>query len=436
MNCPVCARSLAPTLSICPSCGAMMYDTVREELQTKITHGAAPAMNVRVQPVPEVRPVQQARIAPPPVRSAPPSVRRTETAALASSKTSPTLVEFQNKNAALPDWRIQLQNAVQQRKGAHTPASEVVAQASSHFPTSGGRALKAETVQRIEPEAVAEISDPRVANAMRRITESRNNFLDADAAPKRSAAAKPAPARPYRFGVITANAASASAPAPASVRPDALPKPKLVNPAPPPSKRDTNKLPPIERISVPKSVEAELDPDVIEDTIVPTEFAEIKRIQIIAEPTEIDEIETSELSSDDIEDLAPLSMRFSAGLFDLIIGAFAAGLLLSPIAFTSGEWFTGAGLITFAGTWAIVSFFYMTLCLGFFGKTMGMRLFSLELVDAVENEYPTLHQAAVNSSVFILSLIFGGAGFLTTLFNEEKRALHDLLSGTILVREF
>ena len=36
MNCPVCKRELAPTLSICLTCGAMMHDTVREELETKI----------------------------------------------------------------------------------------------------------------------------------------------------------------------------------------------------------------------------------------------------------------------------------------------------------------------------------------------------------------------------------------------------------------
>jgi uncharacterized RDD family membrane protein YckC len=65
-----------------------------------------------------------------------------------------------------------------------------------------------------------------------------------------------------------------------------------------------------------------------------------------------------------------------------------------------------------------------------------MRLFSLELVDAIENEYPTLRQAAVNSAIFLLSLGVLGAGFLTAFFNEERRALHDLLSGTILVREF
>jgi uncharacterized RDD family membrane protein YckC len=177
-----------------------------------------------------------------------------------------------------------------------------------------------------------------------------------------------------------------------------------------------------------------IEPD--ESKVTPHETVEVKRIHISAE--HIDDVpgEVEDTHTDDIEDLAPFSMRFSAGLFDLIIGAFVSGMLLSPLAFTGNDPFTSAGLLTFAGTWAMVSFLYMTLCLGFFGKTMGMRLFSLELVDAVENEYPTLRQAAVNSSVFLLSLVFGGAGFLTTIFNEERRALHDLLSGTILVREF
>src|SRR5215204_6345546 len=37
MMCPVCKRDLAPTLSICLTCGAMIHDTVREELETKIS---------------------------------------------------------------------------------------------------------------------------------------------------------------------------------------------------------------------------------------------------------------------------------------------------------------------------------------------------------------------------------------------------------------
>ena len=81
-------------------------------------------------------------------------------------------------------------------------------------------------------------------------------------------------------------------------------------------------------------------------------------------------------------------------------------------------------------------FIYMTASLGFYGKTLGMRLFSLELVDATENEYPTLQQAAINTAMFLLLLPLAGVGFATVFFNEENRALHDLVSGTIFVREF
>jgi uncharacterized RDD family membrane protein YckC len=64
-----------------------------------------------------------------------------------------------------------------------------------------------------------------------------------------------------------------------------------------------------------------------------------------------------------------------------------------------------------------------------------MSLFSLEMIDAEENAYPTLHQAAVSASVYLLSMAMGGIGFIPVLFNEERRAAHDLLSGTILIRE-
>ena len=116
MNCPVCDRSLAPTLSICPACGAMMNDSVREELQPKITSGplarpsATPQMPVANRPAPQR----------PPMIAQPQMQKHQETGGLHASKTSPTLVEFQNKNSSLPDWRLQLQNAVQQRKGGQS----------------------------------------------------------------------------------------------------------------------------------------------------------------------------------------------------------------------------------------------------------------------------------------------------------------------------
>jgi hypothetical protein len=65
-----------------------------------------------------------------------------------------------------------------------------------------------------------------------------------------------------------------------------------------------------------------------------------------------------------------------------------------------------------------------------------MKLFSLEIIDAEKNESPTLHQAAVNTSVYLLSLLFFGIGFLPAFFNEERRTVHDIISGTLLIREY
>ena len=116
-----------------------MHDSVREELQSKITYVTTPRIVGREQPKPVSEPISQR-----PLMVAMPIAKRQETADLAVSKTSPTLVEFQNKNASLPDWRLQLQNAVQQRKGGQSVLS--TKSDDRTFPTNGGAALKAEIV--------------------------------------------------------------------------------------------------------------------------------------------------------------------------------------------------------------------------------------------------------------------------------------------------
>jgi len=430
MNCPVCARSLAETLSICPSCGAMKDDSVREELQTKITQGVPVRSSAAVAVAAPSPLVERKPLAPRPAMIASQAVApamKVQTAELVAPKTSPTLVGFQAKSTSLPEWRLQMQNAVQARKGNSGDLGHT-------FPTKGGAALKAEPIR--APEPVAEIADSRVANALRRIEESRKNFLESTVEPKKPMAAKAFPPRP--FGVVSPTGTGAS-----TIQSPARQKPRLVMPTDTPvvAKRITNKLPPLGE-PVMKKVEPRkidiyerVEPTILESESIPAEFAEIKRIRIKAEGDSIVDNEANGYSTE-IEDLAPFSMRFGAGLFDLIIGSFATMLILSPVAFSRGDWFTPRGGITLVVTWAIVMFLYMTICLGFFGKTMGMRLFSLELVDAIENEYPSLHQAAVNSFLFIISLGFAGVGFLTIFFNDEKRAAHDLVSGTILVREF
>jgi uncharacterized RDD family membrane protein YckC len=141
------------------------------------------------------------------------------------------------------------------------------------------------------------------------------------------------------------------------------------------------------------------------------------------------------IAEDTDDDLAAIPSRFLAGLFDSIIGAFATGIILSPFLMSGGEWLTVSGAMTVMATFGVVMFGYMTIAIGLRGRTVGMRLFGIEVIDAEENEYPSMHQAAVSSAVYLLSLPMLGLGFLPLLFNEERRAAHDLISGTVLVRE-
>lgn len=418
-----------------------MNDSVREELQLNIS---APLIPVNVER--KDFPVNSARLAPP-VPPVLPQARpvRTITAELPAKTTNPTLVGFQNQNAAVPDWRLQLQNAVRQRNGnaVETVGGESApAVYQKQLVTSGANALKAEYVAETAPAEAGHVN-PKVAAALKRIEQSRQRFSAEEQPRPAPQKAAPAAVKNYPFNVVSrAPGAAPKPPVEAVASVNVIPKPKLVS-----SLRlgkealDTNKLPPLpESVKIatsfdkpfspaPKRTSGPLSQEVIHIPRVEEEKP-LEKMALDAQEPEI------EVEVDEIEDLAPFSVRFNAGLFDLIIGAFAGMVLLSPFVLMGGNWFTSAGLFAFLATSAVVMFIYLTTCLGLFGKTLGMRIFSLEVVDVEESDYPTFHQAALSSTVYLLSLAFGGIGFLTVPFNEERRAMHDLLSGTIVVKEF
>lgn len=436
MKCPVCNRNLAPTLSICPACGAMIGDSVREEMQLNIMRPPRP-VNVEKQ----AYSVNSGRLEKPaPAAPQRPLPVRTITADLTAKNTNPTLVDFQNKTAAMPDWRLELQNKVRQRTGGtNTDAVATQTAPGTHqarLVTNGANALKAEYATETTPSTAQHVN-PKVAAALKRIEQSRQKFLVDD---KTETPVKPAAAVPNRnFPFNVVNRVPETAPRqPEKASVNILPKPKLVS-----SLRvgkeilDTNKLPPlpveapmVTSFDKPFSLPVKEDSAPLADDVI--------HIEGIVEEDVIEEtaVEIETVETDEIEDLAPFAVRFNAGLFDLIIGAFVSLILLSPFVLMGGNWFTWAGLSAFLATSAVVMFIYLTTCLGLFGKTFGMRIFSLELVDIEESDYPTFHQAALSSTIYLISLALGGIGFLTVLFNEEKRAVHDLLSGTIIVKEF
>lgn len=360
---------------------------------------------------------------------------KNDTGSIASKPTSPTLVEFHSKNSAVPEWRVQLQNAVRQRHDRENPetpnaavtvAAAAVAPRKTKLATRGATALKAETLSEKKPSRE---KNPTLSSALERIEKSRQKFLVEEE--ELAAAPIVSPPRPanknFPFYIAKKAESVPHINEPIQQTASAV-KTKLTDASlrSESGDLDTNKLPPL-----PEKVSASFA-----ETLDNLPELNIKQEEIKATPVneEIVQAENAEIS-EEFEDFAPIGSRFNAGFFDLIIGAFISLFLLSPFMLTGGEWFTFTGFLAFLATCSIVMFVYLTTTIGFYGRTFGMRIFSLEVIDVEGENYPTLHQAAVSSAVYLLSLALGGIGFLTLPFNEEKRAVHDLVSGTIVVKE-
>jgi uncharacterized RDD family membrane protein YckC len=418
----------------------MVQDSVREELATKIGRTSKPLEWNIVEEAKEKMAAstgsadviayaerEPGRAIPnPPVVERRPKADPTERI---SRHTSPTLVGFQNPKSNVPDWRLQLQNSIRQRKAEPAIEQPLIPGLHTHLVTNGNTALKAQ--YKPEPEPAVALN-PKLANVLERIEASRRRFTGEPA--EAAKAPSPPTTKTYPFDVVEGNGSNGSASArPATV--NTLPKPRLVSTTAitPRKGLDTNKLPPIPEIETSSMAHA-----------TPIEYPKIEepayapvKIEIRASEPELAEPEASLMQTDleEIDDLAPLSNRVIAGLFDAIICGFGTAILMSPLLVRGGEWLSFAGILAIGAAFGIVMFSYMTIGVGLRGRTLGMKIFALEVIDIEANEYPTFHQAAVRSAVFLLSLPLLGIGFLTAFFNDERRAAHDLVSGTILVRE-
>lgn len=444
MKCTVCQRELAPNLSMCVRCGAMKDDSVREEIESTLTPLATPVrfhfIEERADAVPRPavsEPIPVVSDPKPLVCEAKPVVRRSHTADLGIKKTSPTLAEFVSPRATVPDWRLQLQNSVRRRSTGRertngTADAVSVSSQPNPAPTSGANALKVQ----YDDAATANETDRRVSNALKRIEQSRRAYLPTEKAREGIRVAKAA-ARKFPFNVVSRSEELPDRPA---AEPIMTVRPRLVSSLKIEKKEyDTNKLVPIPEAARMASSFSEAEEEPKAKAGLKENWSQ--KIEIRENATEAESkpqlplVEETEPETEEIDDLAPISMRFNAGLFDLIIGGFASFVLLSPFLAFSEGWFALSGILLFTSVLLVVMFLYLTAAISYLGQTFGMKIFSLELVDVELSEYPTIHQAAVSSSVYLLSLILGGLGFVPILFNEEKRAAHDLVSGTILIRE-
>ncbi|HZT61476.1 MAG TPA: RDD family protein [Pyrinomonadaceae bacterium] len=143
-------------------------------------------------------------------------------------------------------------------------------------------------------------------------------------------------------------------------------------------------------------------------------------------------ISAPELSYDD---RAPRAKRIAAAVVDLVAVAFLCAPFAAAIELTIGNWSDPHVYGSMAGIVVGVMFLYHTCSVALAGHTWGMALCSLRAVDSRTALVPTTGQCARRALAYILSLATLGLGIIYSVFDAEGRTAHDLISGTVVVRQ-
>ena len=122
--------------------------------------------------------------------------------------------------------------------------------------------------------------------------------------------------------------------------------------------------------------------------------------------------------------------RILAVCFDFVVVSVLAMLLWFVLVFFT----LGLALFFLPPLWPIVAFFYNGLTVsGSKMATPGMRLMDLEMRMHDTGARVPFVNAAVQAVLFYVSWCFPPI-FLVSLVDAEKRCLHDILAGVVIVR--
>jgi uncharacterized RDD family membrane protein YckC len=366
----------------CPECGLF-----RNKSSAKPSQEAQSDQPARVEEKPVTKPKSKAR-----------------------PKSTPSLIEFPRATKApIPQWRKELGERVREVQERRAREATLEAREKERIQAADGPTRTSPLLELL-PQAELPTMNPLVVAALRRIERAHAHnqysgnaavaaFIDEeepeiqkDASPISQTAA-PNPAKPEN-----------------QPQNSAAPPEKLHNLAVVPS--PVNRAEASEAPRKPKRLIRDNDPALNYLDSVPT----------------AERLDTCERRS------APLVLRILSGFADLVL---VCGFCLIPLSLTSLtglEWYNprviGFGLATLM----VVGFIYLTISTALSGCTLGMRLFSLRVVDARTGLIPTGGQSAGRALVYILSIASAGLLLVYMFLDSDRHSAHDRFTRTAVIR--
>lgn len=131
---------------------------------------------------------------------------------------------------------------------------------------------------------------------------------------------------------------------------------------------------------------------------------------------------------------APIFFRFLSAILDLVVVCLLSSPVIALVNLTNLKWQDSRTLTFAAGTFIVIGFVYLTISTAFTGRTVGMKLFSLRVVDARTGLIPTGGQSAARALVYMLTLASAGIALVYTFVDSERNTAHDRFTRTAVVR--
>ena len=377
MRCSACgARYDNPSVR-CPECGALQNAT---------------SVNLSAQAQPDQQRIMEETAAPKTTQKRRPAARRT-----------PSLIEFPGVNrSAMPQWRKELGERV--REVQERRAREAILEAAEIGPLFSEAEPKAAPMLELLPQAETPQMNPLVVAALRRIERARSQ-------PKGNAAAATAVAyeeQPMEQPLAVAD----------PMIDEAVSKPERVHN--------------LAVVPTPEVIAAEVAPE-----IIPQEVRKPRRViddQNDPALNYLDSIPRSVTLERRDYLSAPLFRRMLSALVDLIVVGLLSSPFLALTELTNLDWQSPRVIAFVVGSFFVLGFLYLTVSVAFTGRTIGMKLLSLRVVDARTGLIPTGSQSAGRSLVYMLTLASAGIALMYTFFDTEKHTVHDLFTRTAVIR--
>jgi uncharacterized RDD family membrane protein YckC len=134
---------------------------------------------------------------------------------------------------------------------------------------------------------------------------------------------------------------------------------------------------------------------------------------------------------------AGFASRFASFAVDLVVFTGIFLIVLAAINFTATV-LTGKDVnFNRNNTWVVIAylvwgFVYFAYFWGLNGRTAGEALFGVQVLTD-EGGDVSFRRAVLRTLTFPLSFLILGLGFLGILLGDQRRALHDVIAGTVVV---